>query len=73
MSLISNAWKYLVHVVVNWIYGSLLHRIVAQLMYFPTILRLMFREGPKSKWYNRVDDTVLLGALPFRSHTKQVT
>lgn len=73
MSLISNVYQYLVHVVANWIYGSLLHRIVARLLYFPTVLRLMIREGPQSKWYNRVDDTVLLGALPFRNHTKQVT
>ena len=30
-------------------------------------------EGPLHRWYDRVDDTVILGALPFRSQTEKVS
>ena len=42
-------------------------------LFFPTLgynvvmERLAFRD-----WYNRIDDNVVLGALPFRSQTQQV-
>jgi protein-tyrosine phosphatase len=32
----------------------------------------MIRERAGSDWYNRIDDTVILGALPFRTQTKQL-
>ena len=51
----------------------MVHRIIARLMYFPTVLKLMIRSrGSKYQWYNRVDSTVILGALPFRSQSKEV-
>ena len=63
-------------VLVNWFWvaidGSLLHRGMARLLYFPSILRMILREGPHRRWYDRIDDTVILGALPFRSQTKKV-
>ena len=57
----------------QWVYGTAAHRFIARLLYLPTVLRLMLLEGPSNKWYNRLDDTVILGALPFRSHTKTVS
>ena len=54
------------------LFGSVFHRAFARFIYFPSIVRMMVMEGPKRRWYDRVDDTVILGALPFRSQTKQV-
>lgn len=63
-------------VLVNWFWvvidGSWLHRGLARLLYFPSILRMTLKEGPNRRWYDRIDDTVILGALPFRSQTKKV-
>ena len=67
---------HVAQVLFNWFWvtidGSLLHRGMARLMYFPSILRMTLMEGPKRRWYDRIDDTVILGALPFRSQTKKV-
>ena len=54
-------------------YGGTLHKLGARLLYFPSVARatLRWRRG-KQNWYDRVDETVLLGALPFRSQTKEV-
>ncbi len=63
-------------VVVNWFWtavdGSMFHKGIVRLLYFPSILRMTLLEGPKRRWYDRVDSTVILGALPFRSQTKKV-
>ena len=48
------------------------NEFIARLLYFPTIVRLMLLSSPKRPWYNRVDDTVILGALPLRRLTKEV-
>lgn len=52
--------------------GSMLYKGLLRLYYFPSILRLTLTEGPKRRWYDRIDSTVILGALPFRSQTKKV-
>ena len=56
----------------NHLYGTMMHRVIARLLYLPTVLKLLLLRGPNSKWYSRVDDTVILGALPFRNQTKEV-
>ena len=55
-----------------WFWGSMLHQLIARVNYFPSILRLSLMVGPERRWYDRVDGTVVLGALPFRSQTKEV-
>ena len=72
MSRVLAPLRHLLHIMVEWIIGSAIHRAFARLIYLPSIVRLIVREGPKQRWYDRVDDTVILGALPFRSQTKQV-
>ena len=64
--------RHVLQVMVEWIIGTSIHRAFARLIYLPTILRMIVMEGPKRRWYDRVDDTVILGALPFRSQTEQV-
>lgn len=54
------------------LYGTMMHRVIARLLYLPTVLRLLLLRGPNSKWYSRVDDTVILGALPLRNQTKEL-
>lgn len=60
-------FRLLAHFVVN-----MLQKLGARALYFPSILRLLLREGPSHRWYDRIDETVILGALPFRKHTKEV-
>lgn len=66
-----------VSAVINWFWvgvdGSMIHRGIVRLLYFPSILRLSLLEGPRRRWYDRVDSTVIVGALPFRSQTKEVS
>lgn len=46
---------------------------LARLLFYPTLAYNVAMEKVSSRrWFDRVDQTVLLGALPFRSMTKQV-
>lgn len=46
---------------------------LARLLFYPTLAYNVLLEKVSSRrWFDRVDDTVILGALPFRSMTKQV-
>ncbi|XP_071879131.1 phosphatidylglycerophosphatase and protein-tyrosine phosphatase 1-like isoform X3 [Bombus fervidus] len=45
----------------------------ARLTFYPTLFYNVLMEKISSRnWYDRIDDTVILGALPFRSMTKQL-
>lgn len=47
---------------------------LARLLFYPTLAYNVVMEKVSSRrWFDRVDDTVILGALPFRSMTKQVS
>ncbi len=44
-----------------------------RITFYPTLLYNVFMSKVSSrKWFDRIDDNVLLGALPFRSLTQQV-
>lgn len=73
MSFLGLLGSYLVNVVLTWLDGSMVHKVLVRIFYFPSLLRLSMIEGPKRRWYDRVDQTVILGALPFRSQTKEVS
>ena len=46
---------------------------LARLLFYPTLAYNVVMEKVSSRrWFDRVDETVILGALPFRSMTKQV-
>lgn len=46
----------------------------ARVTFYPTLLYNILMEKITSRnWYDRIDETVILGALPFRSMTKQVS
>lgn len=46
---------------------------LARLLFYPTLAYNVLMEKVSSRrWFDRVDGTVILGALPFRSMTKQV-
>lgn len=65
-----------VQVVVQWFWskvsGGMLHKCLVRVWYFPSLLRMSLLEGPKRRWYDRIDPTVVLGALPFKSQVKKV-
>ncbi|XP_040020318.1 phosphatidylglycerophosphatase and protein-tyrosine phosphatase 1 [Gasterosteus aculeatus] len=46
---------------------------LARLLFYPTLAYTVAMEKMTSRrWFDRVDDTVVLGALPFRSITRQL-
>lgn len=61
-------------IMTRYLYGTAFHRLMARVLYFPTLVRLIFKQKVSiTNWYDRIDDTVILGALPFRSMTKEVS
>eukprot|EP00731_Ephydatia_muelleri_P014822 Em0008g542a len=64
------------HVFDRWIHGTMFHRVLARILYVPSIAKMSARSRWKpnsaKQWYNRIDETVILGALPFRSQTKEL-
>ena len=45
---------------------------VARLLFYPTLLKNVLTESSTRRWFDRVDRTVILGALPFRSQSELV-
>lgn len=53
--------------------SSAMSGVLARLLFYPTLAYNVVMEKVSSRrWFDRVDETVILGALPFRSMTKQV-
>ncbi|CAK6449441.1 unnamed protein product [Pipistrellus nathusii] len=56
--------------------GTLLEAGLARVLFYPTLLYTVVRgqvPGPARRdWYNRIDRTVLLGALPLRRMTRRL-
>lgn len=52
---------------------DIVKKMFARVTFYPTLVYnvVMERISPR-QWYNRIDDTVILGALPFPSMTKEV-
>lgn len=47
--------------------------IFARVAFYPSLLWGIVTESPTKRWYDRVDTNVILGALPFKSQTKEVS
>lgn len=46
----------------------------ARVSFYPTLLYNVFMEKVTARrWYDRIDDSMILGALPFRSMTDEVS
>jgi atypical dual specificity phosphatase len=46
----------------------------ARVSFYPTLLYNVFMEKiTRRNWYDRIDDNVILGALPFRGMTNKVS
>uniref|UniRef100_A0AAZ3P3H4 Protein tyrosine phosphatase mitochondrial 1 n=1 Tax=Oncorhynchus tshawytscha TaxID=74940 RepID=A0AAZ3P3H4_ONCTS len=46
---------------------------LARVLFYPTLAYNVVMEKVSSRrWFNRVDQTVILGALPFKSMTKEL-
>ncbi len=75
MNLFSAAVHF-IGVIVNWFWitvdGSLLHKGIARVIFFPSFLLISLLRGPQWRWYDRIDSTVICGALPLRSQTMEV-
>ncbi len=47
--------------------------LVSRVVYYPTLVyNVLLEKVTNRNWFDHIDDTVILGALPFRSMTKQV-
>lgn len=45
----------------------------ARLSFYPTLFyNVVMEKVSARRWYDRIDETVLLGALPFQNMTEQV-
>ena len=72
--LLTSFYKVCTGWLARMVYGGPLHKAGARLLYLPSIVRMSLLWGRgKKNWYDRVDETVILGALPFRSQTKEVS
>ena len=48
--------------------------ILARAAFYPSLAYGWFMSRFAGRpWYNRIDTAVILGALPFRSHTREVS
>lgn len=48
--------------------------MLARISFYPTLLYNVVMEKVSGRqWFDRIDETVLLGALPFRGMTQQVS
>lgn len=47
--------------------------IFARIAFYPSLLWGIATESSTKRWYDRVDNYVILGALPFKSQTKEVS
>ncbi|XP_020621601.1 phosphatidylglycerophosphatase and protein-tyrosine phosphatase 1-like isoform X1 [Orbicella faveolata] len=46
--------------------------IFARVAFYPSLLWGIVTESATKRWYDRVDTNVILGALPFKSQTKEL-
>jgi atypical dual specificity phosphatase len=47
--------------------------MLSRLAFYPTLLyNVLLEQSGVRRWYDRIDETVILGALPFRSMTPEV-
>lgn len=55
------------------IFGLTTLQVLSRISYFPGIAwNTVSWRWRKRQWYNRIDNTVVLGALPFRSQAEEV-
>lgn len=53
--------------------NSIMGRLFARVTFIPTLIFNVFMERVSSRrWFDRIDDRVILGAIPFKSMTKQL-
>ena len=54
-------------------FGLTTLQVFSRILYFPGIAwNTVSWRWRKRQWYNRIDNTVVLGALPFRSQAEEV-
>lgn len=47
--------------------------MIARITFYPSLFyNVMMEKASLRNWYDRIDDNVILGALPFRSEAKEV-
>jgi len=45
----------------------------SRIVFYPSLLyNVVLERAGRRRWYDRIDNTVILGALPFRSLTAEV-
>lgn len=67
--------KDLKNKILHKIQSNLTSSKAARVLFYPTLLLNVITVGfsKKKRWYNRIDENVVLGALPFRVITPAVS
>ena len=47
--------------------------VFARIAFYPSLLWGIATESSTKRWYDRIDTHVILGALPFKSQTREVS
>jgi len=56
----------------SWFSPLCSHPVGARLVYYPTLLYGIMRTNSSRRWYDRIDNKVILGALPLRKVAKEL-
>ena len=61
-----------VHIVEDKMSLSQMHAFGAKVAFIPTLLWNLLRSRIDRNWYDRITETIVLGALPFHSTARKV-
>ena len=50
-----------------------LQEVFARATFYPTLLKNILSLGGERRWYDRLNERVILGALPLRKYNKEVS
>jgi len=56
----------------SWISSFVSHPIGARIVYYPTLLYGILRQTENRHWYDRIDEKVILGALPVHKIANEI-
>ena len=56
----------------SWLSAFVSHPVGARIVYYPTLLYGILRQTESRHWYDRIDNRIVLGALPLHKKAKQI-
>ena len=56
----------------SWLSSLVSHPVGARIVYYPTLFYGILRQTKSRHWYDRIDNRVVLGALPLHKKAKEI-